>query len=726
MTAGDKLEIRLREYIDKIEGKKNIDAVFQELGLSGSDKIAFDEVIDRLSKDLVIICQGNKIGKPASFNCVVGIIEITQRGFGFVDPEDKQHYQNSIFIPQGDTNNAITGDRVLVKISDSKKKGADLKLEGRVVKIVAKGNRIISGIIQRNYYDPNTFMVKTMDLPMHILVYVDGSYENLSVDDSVICEINEVEEGKCKCRIIENLGSINKPGVDINTILTVYGIADKFPEEVIKEALSLPKVLSTEMIEEELRHGRRDLRSILTVTIDGADTKDVDDAVTIQELENGNYMLGVHIADVTHYVKHGSALDQEAYKRGTSVYPVGRVVPMLPKELSNGICSLNKNTDRFALSVMMEIDRAGNVIDNDIFESVINVDYSITYDEVYRLFTEPDYDLLKKFGERLDQLTKMKELASLLNQKRKARGSIDFNIPETKVLLNDEGYPVSVSAYRTTFANNIIEEFMLLCNETVAERFFWYNIPFMYRVHDEPSQEKMQELSVVVTNLGYPFKNTSKYHPKMLQKLLDATKGKPEERIIASKVLRSMQKAEYRSTNDGHFGLSLQYYTHFTSPIRRYPDLFIHRMIKYTLHGEMTPDREQYFNSILSEYAKHCSVTERNAAEAERECTDLKCAEYMKQYINKTFTGIVSGITDFGIFIELENTVQGLARYQLMHDYYYVTNAYTAAIGEDFGNEFKIGSEVTVTVESVNIPLRQIEFMLHEHDNKKKKNKKRR
>ncbi|NLN03462.1 MAG: ribonuclease R [Clostridiaceae bacterium] len=711
MTPYETLEIKLRDLATKLHGKINVNKVYEMLELTESEIAVFNEVAEKLTDEMVLVRQGNKLGDPASFNFVVGKIDVNKRGYAFVIPEGKASWSESIYINSKDVNGAMTGDKVVVSIKNPKRPTAPgEKKEGVVKRILVKGARSFSGVVRWNPIREELMVWADDDY-----WYAEGYAGTLEEGLSMICEA--VEKGEFPepgiCRIVEVVGNISDPHTGISTILSLYGFVEEFPEDVIKEASMLPQELDEETIQKELEKGRKDIRNLLTVTIDSEDTKDVDDAITIEMLDNGNYMLGVHIADVAHYVREGSAIDKEAYKRGTSVYPVGRVVPMLPKELSNGICSLNKNRDRLALSVMMEVDEMGNVVDHEIFESIINVDYAITYNQLYRIFEKPDYEILKEFGDYLGQLTLMKNLAYILHERRRRRGAIDFNLPETKVELDAEGRPISVSAYRTTFANNIIEEFMLLCNETVAERFYWYNVPFIYRVHDEPEEEKMITLSRIVTNLGYRFKNTSKVHPKSIQSLLDSIKDKPEERIIGTMTLRSMQKAVYRATNDGHFGLALKYYSHFTAPIRRYPDLFIHRIIKQVLHGGLNHKLEEKYSKYAGEYAKHLSDRERAAQEAERDCIDLKICEYMKQFEGKKFTGIISNITSFGMFIELPNTVEGLVRFASLYDYYHFDPETMTAYGELEGREFRIGQKIKdVIVARVDITSKTIEFLL--------------
>ncbi len=726
MESYKKLENKVIEYVGKLSReRKTLEDISSELSLADYEKEMLPDVLNSLTDELVLFKINQKYGKPASFNLAIGKIEITKRGFAFLTPEDTKDWKGDIYIPAEQTKNAMTGDRVIAAVTYQYQ-----KTEGSVQRIIAKGDRIVIGVVEPSYSNPDELLVYSDKVLEGKYFKIQGNTNTLNSGDSVVCEILENGENlnESTCRIIEVLGAHDAPGVDITGVLKSYGINTVFPEEVIREAKSMPQSLSDELIERELTNGRRDLRSVLTVTIDSEDTKDVDDAVSLEIKDNGNYLLGVHIADVSYYVTQGSGLDAEAYNRGTSVYPVDRVVPMLPAELSNGICSLNKNVDRLAFSVMMEIDQNGNVIEHDIFESIINVDYSITYKQYYRFFEDPDFEILQRFKDYAGQLTMMKNLADKLREKKRARGALDFNLPETKVQLDSDGKPIAVSAYNTTFANNIIEEFMLLCNETVAERFFWYNIPFMYRVHDEPDQEKMDRLVKIVGNLGYTFKNTTNTHPKSIQKLIDSAKGKPEERIISTISLRSLQKAEYRSKNDGHFGLALKYYTHFTSPIRRYPDLFIHRMMKLSLKGMLTNELENFYTSNVDEFAEHCSITERRAADAERESVNLKCTEYMKNHIGETFPGIISGIASFGIFIELDNTIEGLYRFSEMEDYYEFDANSLIARGELSGRIFRIGDKVNVQVVSANIASRQIEFRIifNEYKKKKENNKKRR
>lgn len=441
--------------------------------------------------------------------------------------------------------------------------------------------------------------------------------------------------------------------------------------------------------------------------------KDLDDAVSLERLPNGNYRLGVHIADVSYYVKENSPLDIEALKRGTSVYLVDRVIPMLPKELSNGICSLNPKVDRLAFTVMMEIDKSGRVVDHEIFESVINVNERMTYTDVYKILEENDERLIERYKDLCGTFNTMKELALILRKKRMDRGAIDFNFDEAKIILDEKGVPVEVKKYEMTIANNIIEEFMLICNETVAERFFWTNTPFVYRIHEDPDTDKIEAFSEFVHNMGYTLKGINKIHPKALQDVLEKARGTKEETIISTVMLRSLQKARYSHINSGHFGLAAKYYCHFTSPIRRYPDLIIHRIMKEYLKGDLNPAREDLLNSRLPEVAKLCSDRERAAEEAERDTEDLKKVEFMKKHEGEVFEGIISNVTSFGMFVELENTIEGLVRMSSLEDDYYVYNDKTySLIGERSRKVYRIGDVVNVTLIKADISARKIEFAI--------------
>lgn len=486
-----------------------------------------------------------------------------------------------------------------------------------------------------------------------------------------------------------------------------------FPEEVRKAASRMPKEVKESVIARELRKGRRDLRLMNLVTIDSEDTKDVDDAVSISRKRNGNWLLGVHIADVSHYVKYGSPLDLEAFRRGTSVYFPDRVLPMLPKALSNGICSLNVGVPRLALSIEMEMDEQGNIVGHEIFESVIQVRYKITYNQLYQLFTVGEPGLKKQFEPYYEDLAAMKALAELRREIRRKRGALDFDFPETKVVVDGNGKPVDVYPYYTTFANNMIEEFMLAANETVATHFYWLDVPFLYRNHGAPEAEKIDSLAQAVRTMGFTLKGRGgEIHSHAIQSMLEKCKGMPTESIIRMLSLRAMQKAEYSGENKGHFGLAAEYYTHFTSPIRRYPDLFIHRVIKWSLHSELGSVLEEELRGIVFNVAAHSSETEREAESAERQYTDIKVAEYMADYVGEKFTGIISGITSFGIFVRLPNSAEGLLFYNNMPDYMIYDEKRMLARGEATKRTFAMGDRLKVLVADVKIRTGQIEFLL--------------
>jgi len=643
----------------------------------------------------------------------VGILQIVSGGYGFVVPEEDK-WGGDVFVAEKNLNDAMNGDKVLVSVT-VKKKGSSSKnhTEGNVISIVEEGPRLFIGLIKDDNGLP---IIIPDDKRIKFMVSPNGNTMNAQVGDKVVFHLSKppIRFGFGKGEILEVIGQDNAPGVDITCIVKANGIKTQFPDNVTKQVEKIPTFVSGDLIKEEISKGRHDLRNLEIVTIDSEDTKDVDDAISIEKKPNGNYILGVHIADVTHYVTADSPLDKEAYERGTSVYLPDRVIPMLPRELSNGICSLNEKVDRLAFTVMMEINQNGEIIDNDIFKSIINVKYKIAYNQIYNLYEgeipEQSEELKAKYAPHIKDLDMMRELASILHAKRHERGSLDFDFPETKVVLDHMGVPIEIKPYFLSFANNIIEEFMLVCNETVAQRFFWLNVPFMYRVHGEPDIEKILNLSKIVKSMGYTLKGTGKIHPQAVQKLLEQVKGKPAERVISTMTLRSLQKAEYKGVNEGHFGLALEYYTHFTSPIRRYPDLFIHRIMKMVLDGELNEEKENFYRDNVGEFAKHCSLTERAADSAENESIDLKKAEFMKKYEGEKFEGIISNITSFGMFIELPNTVEGLVSYSSLPEYFTFNSEKLIAVGERSGTIFAVGDTVGVIVSKVDIANRRVEF----------------
>lgn len=711
----DKIEIKnkIMELVNQEDYKlSTISQICMILNITDDKLEETKGIIDELVKDGILIKnKKNKFGTPTIFSKAVGILHVNSKGFGFLTPEDDK-WNGDIYINSKDMNGAMNGDRVIAKVES--KKFTSAKHEGTVESIITRATGKIVGtlnvVANKGIFVPDDRRMEN--------IFIDSKDLNgATINDKVIIEItkwpadNQSGEGK----ILEVIGVKGDPGVDVMSIVKAHNLRTEFPAEVLDQVKTIPQQVSKEMTE-----SRKDLRNTRVVTIDSEDTKDVDDGVSIKKLENGNYILGVHIADVSHYVTQGSPLDAEAYARGTSVYLVDRVLPMLPRELSNGICSLNVGVDRLAFSVIMEIDKAGEIIKHDIFESVINVEYKVTYKQIYKIFEEEDVELKSTFAKYMDDLILMKELAKVLGARRKARGSLDFNFPEAKVYLDEKGKPIDVQKYEITFANNIIEEFMLICNETVAERFFWLKVPFVYRVHAQPDAEKMLKLATIVKNLGYSIKSTSEIHPKAIQELLTKIKGKREERVINTIALRSMQKAIYKGQNDGHFGLAAKYYTHFTSPIRRYPDLLIHRIMKLVLKNELTPEKEEFLRANIEEFSNQCSVTERESDMAENESIDLKKVEFMKEHEGEEFEGVISNVTSFGMFVELDNTIEGLVRYASMKsDYYVFDEDHYTVTGERSGFVYRIGDTVNVIVARADIIARQIDFALVESSRKK-------
>lgn len=684
------------------------------LDVPKSDAGIFENLLEELEQEGSIFkTHKNRYGVPERMNLIVGYLQGNVGGYGFVIPDDANI--KDIFISSENLNGAMHKDRVIARVN--KKVIGDKRAEGEIIRIIERANNTVVGTFESSKYFG--FVVPDDTRISGDIFIPKDEVNGARSGQKVVAEIVRWPEKRrnAEGRIVEIIGDRNEPGTDILSIIKAYNLREDFPEDVAKQAETITQTVTGDMIK-----GRRDLRSLRMVTIDGEDAKDLDDAVSIEKLDNGNYRLGVHIADVSYYVTEGSYMDKEALKRGTSVYLVDRVIPMLPKALSNGICSLNPGVDRLAFTVMMEIDRDGRVLDHEIFESVINTNERMTYTNVYKILEEDDRELIERYRYLLDDFLAMKELALILRKKRMVRGAIDFNFDEAKIKLDEKGVPVQIERYEITIANRIIEEFMLVCNETVAEHFFWLNTPFVYRIHEEPDNEKMEVFSEFVHNMGYTLKGISKIHPKALQDILEKAKGKKEETVINTVMLRSLQKARYSHINDGHFGLAAKYYCHFTSPIRRYPDLIIHRIMKEYLKGNIIPSREELLNERIPEIARLCSERERAAEEAERETEDLKKVEFMKKYEGEEFEGIISNITSFGMFVELENTVEGLVRMSSMEDDYYVFNEKNySLIGEKSRKVYRIGDVVRVMLVRADIASRKIEFAVVDNEDLKEK-----
>lgn len=673
------------------------------LNIPKTHRHELQEVLDALvSEGKVEISTKGRYSRGTRPN-LTGVFTAHARGFGFVTVEGEDE---DIFISQNDTNGAIHGDVVQVALIPSSGK----RREGKVVRIIEHGLKTVVG----TYEASKTFGFVRPDNPriaMDIFVPAERSKGAVTGHKVVVEFTSYGKEGKKpEGKVVEIIGHINDPGTDIMSLVKAYGFPVEFSEKILNQAERVAKdVTPADMA------GRMDLRSWQTVTIDGEDAKDLDDAVTITR-NGGFYELGVHIADVTNYVQEHSALDVEALKRGTSVYLVDRVIPMLPHKLSNGICSLNQGEDRLALSCIMKVDTKGNIVDHQIAETVIQVDRRMSYTDVNKIITLKDEETMREYEAFVPMFLLMKELADILRAKRKKRGSIDFDFPETKVILDRDGHPVDIKPYERNAATKIIEDFMLAANETVAQDYFWQELPFVYRTHETPDTEKIRKLSTFINNFGYHIHiGSDEVHPKELQKLLAKIEDTPVEGLISRLTLRSMKQAKYAVECVGHFGLAAQYYCHFTSPIRRYPDLQIHRIIKDNLRGRMNQKRIDHYWKILPEVAKQSSQAERRADEAERETVKLKKVEYMEKHLGEVYEGVISGITNYGLYVELPNTVEGMVHVTaLQGDYYnYIESTYEM-VGEHTGKSYKLGQTVKVLVAGTDRILRTIDFELVE------------
>ena len=661
------------------------------------------EVLDELVCDGKIEVSAKGKYSKAEGKYLTGIFTAHQRGFGFVTVPGEDE---DIFIPEAQVNGAMHLDTVQVAVT--KGASSEKRREGSVVKILKRGMEQLVCYYEesKNYgfaVPDNPRFTQDIFIPKeHSMGAVRGH--------KVVVQITEYGKNgrKPEGKVVEILGHVNDPGTDIMSIVRGYDLPMEFPAKVLKQAERVPDEVS-----EADMAGRMDLRDWQTVTIDGEDAKDLDDAITLTK-ENGKYTLGVHIADVTNYVQEHSALDVEALNRGTSVYLVDRVIPMLPHKLSNGICSLNAGENRLALSCIMTIDEKGNVVDHTIAETVIKVDRRMSYNSVKKILEDKDEAERAKYEELIPMFELMQELAGILRKKRMSRGSIDFDFPETKIILNEQGKPVDIKPYDRNVATKIIEDFMLIANEIVAQDYFWQELPFVYRTHENPDPDKIKKLCAFIQNFGYNLHlSGEELHPKELQKLLDKIEGSPEEALLSRLTLRSMKQAKYTVDCTGHFGLAAKYYCHFTSPIRRYPDLQIHRIIKDRLRNRMTEKRKEHYEKILPEVAKQSSERERRAEEAERETIKLKKAQLMSEHIGETFTGVISSVTGWGMYVELPNTVEGMVHItSLTDDYYRFVEETYELVGEATGKQYKLGQTVDIVVQSVDELMRTIDFVL--------------
>lgn len=707
MKENSKIEERkvmLKEFFENSEYKpmrfRDIAALLQ---VPKESRHELKEVLDSLASQGKVILDDKGRYRIPGDNIRTGIFSGTQKGFGFVILEGETE---DIFIPEFATKGAVHGDKVSIAIGERTGK----RKEGTVVQILERGMKEVVGTFQKS--KNFGFVVPDNQKFGHDIFIPKEHTKGAVTGHKVVVDITTYgdEDHSPEGRVVEIIGHINDPGVDIMSVVKAYELPVEFPKDVFRVLDFIPDEIDPKEIT-----NRMDIRDIQTVTIDGEDAKDLDDAISLTK-DGDTYRLGVHIADVTHYVKEGAALDKEALKRGTSVYLVDRVIPMLPHQLSNGICSLNPGVDRLALSCFMDIDSKGNVTGHQIAETVIRSDRRMTYTNVSRIIEDQDEALMKEYEELVPMFMLMLELSEILKQRRHKRGAINFDFPESKIIVDHNGKPVEIRAYERNKATKIIEEFMLIANETVAEDFFWQEIPFLYRTHDNPNEEKIRALAIFIHNFGYSIKvGNEDIHPKELQKLLNKIEDTPEEALISRLTLRSMKQAKYTVENTGHFGLSAKYYCHFTSPIRRYPDLQIHRIIKENISGKFDENRKNHYDKILYEVANHSSKTERRADEAEREVEKMKKVEYMMEHVGETFEGVISGITTWGIYVELPNTVEGMVRVSDMKDDYYVYDEERyQMVGEHTKKTYKLGQKVTVEVLSADKLLRTIDFAILE------------
>lgn len=715
----------IRSYMLSPEYKAStMEELAAHFSIGEQDQEVFKKLLEELvNAGDVIQSKKKKFSTPEKSGFLKGTLKVNRKGFGFLtyDP-DKQ----DLFIPENAMNGAIDGDLVLAKnlgidpnFNDSYR---EPRAEGEIIRVLKRKREHVVG----TFRSPSQYVAYVIPddklIPSEIIVPEGKRLNALDGHKVIVKLIPSLKGDKLQGEITEILGDADAPGMDIISIVRKHGLSEKFPEEVLREADAIPDKIS----EEEIK-SRRDLRDRTTVTIDGEDAKDLDDAVSVEQLENGNIRLGVHIADVSYYVREGSALDKEAYERGTSVYLVDRVIPMLPKRLSNGICSLNPKVDRLTLSCDIEIDGQGNFVAHDIYESVIRTKERMTYSDVKKILVDQDEELLEKYRSLAEDFRLMGRLSEILNKRRMRKGSIDFNLEETKIIVDAQGKPVEIKKRSRTVAEKLIEEFMLAANEVVAEHYHHLDVPFVYRVHDTPDSEKLQTFYQFVARFGHSVKGKPEtVKPKALQDLLLKISGTPEETILSTIMLRSMKQAKYDTSCTGHFGLAAKFYSHFTSPIRRYPDLLIHRVIREIIEkGSLSTERSEELRTFLSDAAHHSSIQERIAIDAERETNDLKKAEYMQQHIGEEFDGIIGSVTSFGLFVTLPDTIEGLVHIRTLQDDYYNfdQNSY-ALIGERTANVYSLGDAVRIKVSGVNMEERKIDFTLLKQYNPKRAEKK--
>lgn len=683
------------------------------LQVSKEDRGELNRILNELLAEgkLSITKKGKFIKAKYPDKEFIGTFISHPKGFGFVEIEGRDE---DLYIPADFVNGAFHKDTVRVSLLSGHGAGqGGRRQEAQVTEILARGMKQIVGVYERSNKNYGFVTPDNTKIGEDIFVPVERSKGAVS-GHKVVCEITDYgkDNRKPEGKVTEILGHVNDPGVDIMSIVKGYELPTEFSEKIMHQA----ERVANEVSEADMA-GRRDLRDVQMVTIDGEDAKDLDDAVSLTR-DGALYQLGVHIADVTNYVQENSALDWEARERGTSVYLVDRVIPMLPHKLSNGICSLNAGENRLALSCLMTIDRKGEVVSHEIVESVIKVDRRMSYTSVKKILEDRDEAECREYEALVPMFELMRELAVILREKRKKRGSIDFDFPESRIILDRQGHPIEIKPYERNVATKIIEDFMLIANETVAEHFHWMELPFVYRTHDNPDPEKISKLSTFIRNFGYFIKSRQEeIHPKELQKLLAKIEDTPEEALISRLTLRSMKQAKYTVNCTGHFGLACQYYCHFTSPIRRYPDLQIHRIIKEQIRGRLNEKRIEHYNGILPEVAKHASEMERRADEAERETDKLKKVEFMEQHIGELYEGVISSITAWGVYVELPNTIEGMIHVSMLPgDYFYYDAETYEMVGQSTDIRYKLGQTLKIRVSATDRILRTIDFVIPQEE----------
>ena len=673
------------------------------LGVPRREREELKQVLDQLISEGEAAMDDKGRYKAADEDVLTGTFIGNTKGFGFVHVEGMA---DDFYIAGENTKNALHGDEVVIQKIAEEKSGR--RSEAVVVKVLKRANEMVVGVFEKS---KNYGFVVPDNQKIARDIFIDKQNTMGAVNGhKVVVQVLDFGNSRKnpEGKVVEILGHVNDPGVDILSVVRAYHLPEQFPEDVMAQVAEIPDTVLPEEYE-----GRKDIRNWQTVTIDGEEAKDLDDAVTLKKRADGHYILGVHIADVTHYVREHSPLDKEALRRGTSVYLTDRVIPMIPHKLSNGICSLNAGTDRLALSCIMELDGQGTIVNHEIAKTVIHVDRRMSYTAVKQILEDKNPEVMEAYKELVPMFEMMAEAAAALRQKRKSRGGIDFDFPESKIILDKRGRAVDVKPYERNSATKIIEDFMLAANETIAEDFFWQDKPFLYRTHETPDADRIHKLTVFLKNFGYYLKlKSGEVHPKEFQKLLGKIEGTSEEAMISRLVLRAMMRAKYTTENTGHFGLAVKFYTHFTSPIRRYPDLQIHRIIKEQLDGQLTEKREEHYRKILPAVATETSQAERRADEAEREVDKMKKVEYMAGHLGEVHEGVISGITNWGMYVELPNTCEGMIRLQNMNDYYIFDENKYELRGEMDRQTFRLGQKVKIYIADADKAARTVDFYL--------------